>query len=153
MATLPLQNQIYIFYVALVDVTDHDVWVINPTIAVGDFQVSVDGAAFVNLSTLPIVEPAGSRTVKISLSASEMNGEKVNIQGIDISDDEWQQILITLDVPTDNVETISDLEKGDRIETKNRLLINKAGTTETLLDKKITGSLLPDNVVVRFDDD
>ena len=47
---------------------------INPTLAAGDVQLSKDGGAFVNLTSLPTVTPGGDTNVKISLSADEMNG-------------------------------------------------------------------------------
>jgi len=139
--TLPVKNQAYDFYVAMSDKLDPDTFKINPTIAAGDFKVSTDGSAFTNLITLPAVDPSGSRTVRISLSAAEMNGEKVNIQGIDAAGDEWQDILASIDVPEGSIETILDIMEGDRIESATSLVINKKDTTTALIDKTITGSL------------
>lgn len=150
--SLPLKNQAYEFYLGLGDILNPDEFVANPTIAAGDFQISIDGSVFVNLDTLPIVEPAGSIMVKVSLSASEMNGEKVNVKADDASGNEWQPAIISIDVPEGNVETLTDLELGDRIETNNRLVVNKAGTLTTILDKEITGSLLTPNVTLRTTD-
>ena len=149
---LPLKNTAYEFYLGLGDILDHDTFVTDPTIAAGDFQVSTDGAAFVNLATLPVVEPTGSFMVKVSLSASEMNGEKVNIQAVDAAGNEWQPAIISIDIPTGNTETLTDLEVGDRIETNKRLIVNKAGTLTTILDKEITGSLLSPSVTLRTTD-
>lgn len=149
---LPLQNTAYEFYLGLGDILDPDTFVTNPTIAAGDFQISLDGAAFVNLATLPVVDPAGSVMVKVSLSAAEMNGEKVNVVADDVAGNEWQPAIISIDVPEGNVETLTDLEVGDRIETNKRLIVNKAGTLTTILDKEITGSLLSPSVTLRTTD-
>ncbi len=44
----------------------------NPTIGVGDAQISVDGGSFTNLATLPDVYPAAHGQVRIRLSDSEL---------------------------------------------------------------------------------
>lgn len=106
MASLPLKNTEYIFYLGLVGSADPNKFVTSPTIAADDFQVSTDGGAFANLTTLPIVDPAGSIMVKVVLTAAEMNGEKVNIVAVDAAGGEWLDALITLDVPASNAETI-----------------------------------------------
>lgn len=147
--TLPVKNQAYIFYMALVDKLDPDTFKANPTIATGDFKVSTDGVAFANLTTLPVVDPSGSITVKITLSAAEMTGDKVNIQGIDVSGAEWQDTLAIIDVPEGSVETLLDLDLGDHTESNTSLIIKKAGSETVILNKKITGSLLADNITVR----
>jgi len=146
---LPIQGVAYIFYIALVDKNDPDTFKANPTIAAGDFKASTDGAAFTNRTNLPVVDPTGSITVKIALSAIEMTGAKVNIQGIDVSGAEWQDTLAIIDVPEGSVETLLDLDLGDHTETNTSLIIKKAGTETIILNKEITGSLLADNITVR----
>ena len=106
--SLPLQNQAYVFYLTVGDSLNPDEFLASPTIAAGDFKVSTDGAALANLATLPVVTPAGSIWIKVSLSADEMDGEKVLVQGIDVAGAEWQQIATFIDVPTSNSETIAD---------------------------------------------
>lgn len=93
----PVKNEDFIFYIALEDYTNPGNFDVNPTIAAGDFQVSKDGGAFANLSTLPAVEPASSRMVKVTLSATEMNADNVVIQGVDqTSPKEWADIIISI---------------------------------------------------------
>ncbi len=70
---------------------------INPTLAVGDIQISKDDGAFINLATLPTVTPAGETSIKISLSASEMTCKRAAIRFIDqTATKKWedQEILI-----------------------------------------------------------
>ena len=43
MSSLPLQNTEYVFYVALGNSTNPENFDVNPTIAAGDFQISIDG--------------------------------------------------------------------------------------------------------------
>lgn len=69
----------------------------NPTIAAGDFKVSIDGGALANLATLPAVEPAGSIWVEIDGSTSEMNGDRIMFQCIDqTSPKEWADFSFTI---------------------------------------------------------
>lgn len=100
----PKKNVAYTFYISLIDSADSGSFKANPTIAAGDFKASTDGGAFGNLATLPSVDPAGSIGVKIDLSAGEMNGDKVMVQGIDAAGAEWDDIMIYLDIPTVNVD-------------------------------------------------
>ena len=51
----------------------------SPTLATGDFKVSVDGGALVNLTTLPVVVPAGGKIVLVHLTGSEMDGDTIAV--------------------------------------------------------------------------
>lgn len=146
--TLPVQNSAYAFYTALASQSNPAEFQVNPTIAAGDFQVSTDGGTLANLATLPFVSPVGSFLVRIDLSASEMAGAKVNVVGIDAAGDEWDQFFASVDVPVGSVDTLYDIETGDRIETSTRIIVNEAGTTTALVDKTITGSLLSTSVTL-----
>src|SRR4030067_497741 len=101
----PVKNAIWSFYISLISVADTDIFVVNPTIAAGDFKVSIDGGALNNLATLPVVTPAGSKILKITLSATEMNGSKVLIVGSDVAGAEWQDVMIM--VSTESLGTLS----------------------------------------------
>lgn len=103
----PKKNTGYIFYTALVDAANPGSLKANPTIAAGDFQISTDGAAFDDIETLPVVEPAGSVAVKVALSSDEMNGDKVLVQGIDAAGAEWQDVLFFLDLGTVILEDVA----------------------------------------------
>ncbi len=93
--SFPKRGVAYIEYITLVDTLDPSKFKVNPTIAAGDFQISKDGGAFVNLATLPVVTPAGSRTVKLSLSATEMDANNIIVQAIDVAGDEWGEVIIS----------------------------------------------------------
>jgi len=79
----PKKNVALITDIMLKDYNNPGNFRVNPTIAAGDFKVSIDGGTLTNLATLPVVEPAGSRGVKISLSAAEMNGDRIRVEAID----------------------------------------------------------------------
>lgn len=100
----PRRDVAFDFYIALVSTATSD-FLDPPTVVVGDFKVSTDGSAYVNLATLPVVDPATSATVKVSLSAAEMGGDSVNVLGIDL-DDVWQDVLATLDLGVATIDTV-----------------------------------------------
>lgn len=69
---------------------------INPTLAAGDVKISKDDGAFVNLATLPTVTPSGDTSVKIVLSAPELECKRAVIRFVDSATKEWedQEIII-----------------------------------------------------------
>jgi len=57
-----------------------------PTLATGDFKVSIDGGELANLTNLPTVVPAGGKIVLVSLTATEMDGETIAVVCSDQTD-------------------------------------------------------------------
>lgn len=95
----PIKNEDFIIYITLVDAADPNSFKANPTIATGDFQISKDGGAFANLTTIPAVTPASGVAVKITLSATEMNADNEIVTGIDqTATKEWADF--SLSIPT-----------------------------------------------------
>ena len=146
--TLPVNGAEYTFSLMLVSAANPADFQVDPTIEVGDFQVSTDDSAFANLTTLPVVTPAGSRSVLVTLSAAEMTGEKVFVQGVDVAGEEWEDVAVFVDVPDGSIETVNDIMQGDRIETRTFLTINKKGTSSAILEKSIGGSLLSEDSII-----
>jgi hypothetical protein len=105
----PKKNVAYTYYISLMDVAATGKYKANPTIAAGDFKVSIDGGEYTNLTTLPVVEPSGSISVKISLSQAEMNGDLIIVQCIDVAGAEWTDATIYIE--TDDV-TLNDLVRS-----------------------------------------
>jgi hypothetical protein len=69
----------------------------NPTIDAGDFQVSKDGGSFANLATLPTVTPASGRAVRVQLSSTEMNADKIVVVWSDqTAPPQWADGLMTI---------------------------------------------------------
>ena len=85
-----------IFYVSLVSQANANIMQANPTIAAGDFKVSIDGGALANPSTLPAVTPASSKMVKIVLSTSEMNGDNITVVCSDAAGAEWCDLTVNI---------------------------------------------------------
>lgn len=93
----PVKNEDFIIRVSLEDYANPGRMKSSPTIAAGDFKVDKDGGGFTNLTTLPSVDPASSRAVKITLSATEMNADVVTIQCVDQTDlPEWCDLVICI---------------------------------------------------------
>lgn len=100
----PVKNQPYEYSVELADRAGPGKFLANPPIIAGDFKFSLDGSAFANLATLPVVDPSGSTSVKIVWSADEMNGSKCTVIGSQQTGDDWDDIAITVDIPTTTIE-------------------------------------------------
>ena len=93
---IPKINTAYITYIGLPSIGSANIFQANPTIAAGDFKVSIDGGALANLTTLPTVTPASGKMVKISLSAGEMNGDNITIVCSDAAGAEWKDVLFNI---------------------------------------------------------
>lgn len=88
----------FVFYASLVSQANTKLMQVNPTIAAGDFKVSIDGGALANLGTLPTVTPAAGSMVKFTLSTSEMAGANATVVCIDAAGSEWCDL--TINIPT-----------------------------------------------------
>lgn len=71
------------YYVLLRSATDNTSVLLNPTIAAGDFKISIDDGAEANPTTLPSVSPANSGWVKIPLTSGEFTGHTIKIRWVD----------------------------------------------------------------------
>lgn len=82
-------------------------FITDPTMTEGDFTISINSAAAVNLATLPVVLPAGSIFVHAVFSAAEMAAGGFAVHGVD-SLGVWEDVILVLNTPTANDETIDD---------------------------------------------
>ncbi len=69
----------------------------NPTLDTGDVKVSLDGGALNNIATLPVVTPAGSRLVRVSLSAAELQAQRIAVLFVDQAGAEWEDTVIVIE--------------------------------------------------------
>ena len=145
---LPVNGVAYNFTIQLVDSSNPADFLASPTLATGDFKVSINGGALANLTNLPVNSPGGSIFVDVSLTASEMTGSKVNVVCIDAAGAEWEDIAANIDVPEDTSESVLDILEGDHTETRLSVVIKKKGTSTELINKRITGSLLSPSVTI-----
>lgn len=110
----PKRGVAFVFCIELVDQADTKKLKVNPTLAAGDVRISKDFGAFVNLATLPSVNPAGGRLVMVSLSASEMAADNIAIEFVDAAGSEWCDQFINLQ-PT--VSQLDDLATASNLAT------------------------------------
>lgn len=103
----PKKNSGFIFYVALRSQANTKIMQANPTIAAGDFKVSTDGGSLANLGTLPTVTPASGKMVKITLSASEMNGDNVTVVCSDAAGAEWCDLVVNIQTSARQVDDLA----------------------------------------------
>lgn len=144
----PIKGVAYEFPpVGLTDVFDPQFFLSNPTIEAGDFKLSKDFGALINLTNLPVVDPAGSSSIKVNLTATEMDADKIGVFGSDPTQ-EWGDINMAIDVPVANQQSAVDILEGDRIENNINYTIFKKGTANVLVQKTIDGSLLNPAVVI-----
>lgn len=128
MATmLPPQKGVeYITYINLTQQANTCLFKSNPTLASGDITITTDGNAVTNLDTLPDVDPDASFFVKVTVSATEMNGDNIAIVFHDAAGDEWcdlginiqtsgqsfdafKTLIDTLDTVADAIKAVTDL--------------------------------------------
>ena len=95
------------FYVGLVGRATRPQLQANPTLAAGDVQVSKDGGAFANLTTLPVVTPASGRAVKVDLSATEMTADQVVVQFVDAAGAEWDDLFVNIQTAARQIDDLA----------------------------------------------
>ena len=77
----------------------------NPTIAVGDFKVDIDGAGQGNVTTPPTSDAAG--LVTWLPSAAETNGTYITLLAYDVAGAEWEPLTISwFTTPDTSIEAI-----------------------------------------------
>ncbi len=102
----------------------------NPTIAAGDFKVSIGGAALANLTNLPTVNPAASGSVELVLTAAEMNSDRVIIIWKDqTAPAEWEDDTLVIS-PSEPITDLALLRKT----LLNKRDINANTNTEIIYD-------------------
>lgn len=92
----PIKGRAYNFNVALVSFANTKALKSDPVLATGDIKISKDGGAFANITTLPTVTQAGTPSVKIQLSATEMTADSVDIWLKDAAGDDWCELFVNI---------------------------------------------------------
>lgn len=145
---LPVKNTAYILYVGLVSQADTKLLKSAPTLASGDFKVSIDGAASANLATLPTNTPGGV-FVKISLSAGEMNGDNIAITCIDAAGAEWCDQFINVQTATRGIDDLAYPGTSGRsinVDSSGNVILQATGLDNVVMSDitavpAITGSI------------
>lgn len=93
----PKKGEDFVVYVALQDAANPLRNRADPTLATGDVKVKKDAGALTNITTLPAVDNAGERMVKLALTAIEMNADVVTVDFHDqTADPEWADKVISI---------------------------------------------------------
>lgn len=93
----PVRAEDFVIRISLADANTPGRLKGSPTIAAGDFKVDKDGGGLTNLATLPTVDPAASKLVKITLSATEMTADVVTVVCSDQTDPpEWADYAFSI---------------------------------------------------------
>ncbi len=101
----PQKNVAFTFDIGLVDSGSQPDFKANPTLATGDFKVSIDNGALNNLASLPTVAPAASVIVKVVLSQAEMNGDRITVVCIDAAGAEWDDVIISINTTVNTIDS------------------------------------------------
>jgi len=141
----PKKNTAFVLYISVVSQANTKIMQSSPTIAAGDFKVSIDGGALNNLATLPVVTPAASKMIKVDLSASEMNGDNITVVCSDAAGAEWCDLVINLQTTARQIDDLA-------YPTTSGRSIDVATTGEVGLDfdniKDATGAHTLTNITV-----
>jgi hypothetical protein len=117
---MPTRGVAYTFTRGLYDATAGGKFRVNPTIAVGDFKLSKDNGALVNLTTLPVVSPAGSPLVRFQLTATEMTADRVTLVGVDQAGGEWSEYMEHFELDAQSTAALpSAVEVADAVLTRD----------------------------------
>lgn len=93
----PKKNQAFEFTVSLQDIANPALFKSTPTLATGDAKVDKDGGGLTNLTSDMTVTPAATKCVRVQLSATEMNADKVTVVISDqTSPAEWADLTICI---------------------------------------------------------
>ncbi len=110
---------------------------ISPTLAAGDVTISgADGtsdlAAFGNITVLPTETPASSGVVKVRVSASEMNFDRVVIKFKDAAGAEWNDLTAAINTTIQTVDDLSTQTSVTAIKAKtDSLTFSTPGQVDT----------------------
>ena len=123
----PKRGVEYIFYVGLASQADTKLLKGGATLAAGDVQVSKDGGAFANLTTLPAVTPAAGKGIKVTLSATEMTADNVTVVFSDAAGAEWCDLVVNIQTSArqiDDLATPTNITAGTITTATNVTTVN-----------------------------
>ena len=148
------KNSEYIFYTSLASQAYPYIFQDNPTLVDGDVKVAVDDAAPANIINLPEVDADFAKRIKITLTASEMNGDNITIIFSDVAGNEWCDHVVNIQTTDTQIDDISDqindlenLSQDDVITAMwTKTVINKSTGAFTVykangVDVLITGTI------------
>jgi hypothetical protein len=116
MTVRPVAGQTYTFGWPVISQADTDIFKAAATIVAGDFQRSINGAAFANLDNLPTVTPAAGKRIEFVISAAETTAAGVGGEILIIASDqagaEWQDLSVGLRVYAEDEPSVATIQAG-----------------------------------------
>jgi hypothetical protein len=109
----PLKGATYSFDISLTSQADLDIFQAAPTLAAADITVALDGAGANNITNLP-ASPADG-VIHVTLTAAEMNADRIAVLFHDVAGNEWQDALVTIDTDTAQMNDLA--QPGDPMNT------------------------------------
>lgn len=100
----PKKNSAFVFSLGLPDISTSGKFVDAPTLAAGDVQVSKDGGAFANIASLPSVT---GKLVTVSLTATEMDADNIDILFSDAAGNEWADVLASIQTTANQIDDLA----------------------------------------------
>lgn len=96
------KNLAYVQDCKLIDAATPTRFKANPTLAVGDVKVAGtlgtgNMGSYVNIGTLPTIQPAAGINVHALLSTAEMNYDRIDLWFLDAAGNEWMEVLYHID--------------------------------------------------------
>jgi len=115
----PKKNTAFVFYVSLTSQANPSIFQANPTLAAGDVLVATDDGAPANITTLPVVDADFTKRVKVSLSASEMNGDSITVIFSDAAGAEWCDLILNLQTVANQLDDVATTDAAIKAKTDN----------------------------------
>ena len=156
MAVLCVAGSTFTLEFSLEDQSNAGLFKANPTLAAGDFMVSiasVNSGAFANVDNIPTVAPASGERVELIISAAETTaagaGGLIFIRGKDAAGDEWYDTNFSVRVHAatgDAALTGDAMTLADDAITAAKIAAN-AITSSELADNAITAAKIADAAI------
>lgn len=124
----PKKNTAFVFTVSLPSIANTGKFQVNPTLATGDVKVIKDGGAPANIGTLPTVISSGA-ALEVSLTASEMNADNVDVLFSDAAGNEWGDVLASIQTTAQQIDDLASQASVDTIDTNVDAILVDTGTT------------------------
>lgn len=105
----PVKNVAFSFEIGLWSQADSTTLKSGPTLALGDFKVSLDGAAPGNLTNTPT---ASGTVVTVALTQAEMNHDRIHLVWVDAAGAEWIAGFVMIYTTATNQDALSTFAGG-----------------------------------------
>ena len=93
---MPRKGVQFTFLASLISTQNSSYFVDDPTLAAGDITVVGNSTNLGNITTLPTAIVSNTRVLRFTLSASEMNYDRIAVLCHDVAGAEWNDLIITI---------------------------------------------------------